>query len=135
MELFAAKYEMDYRALNERLLTKEQRPWMPPVTISLRLALNERLLPKEQRHLGGLTLVPRKIPLNERLLPKEQRRARIRENKSRPGPSMKGCSRKSSDTNPTWLLRSIKPPLNERLLPKEQRPGSGSTSEASAAPQ
>ena len=25
MELFAAKYEMDYRALNERLLTKEQR--------------------------------------------------------------------------------------------------------------
>lgn len=49
MELFAAKYEMDYRALNERLLTKEQRPWMPPVTISLRLALNERLLPKEQR--------------------------------------------------------------------------------------
>ena len=36
-------------------------------------------------------------------------------------PSMKGCSRKSSDLVKVGVARVVCLPLNERLLPKEQR--------------
>ena len=59
--------------------------------------LNERLLPKEQRRasLTGAWLGGQ--PLNERLLPKEQRPSAIDAYIKGDRPSMKGCSRKSSD--------------------------------------
>ena len=158
-------------ALNERLLPKEQRPEtvlellhdcaIPsmkgcsrkssdccpgPEPYSAASALNERLLPKEQRHWRAARGCAADLrALNERLLPKEQRRGVGVFQGDGGRPSMKGCSRKSSDTlnslrqhihmHPSMkgcsrkssdMMATTDAPmngaLNERLLPKEQRP-------------
>ena len=63
--------------------------------------------------------------LNERLLPKEQRRPPVGADKLEVNPSMKGCSRKSSDAVTFHVQGASNPALNERLLPKEQRLADG----------
>jgi len=69
----------------------------------------------------GLPIPDQRKSLNERLLPKEQRPGIVDDYVSVGPPSMKGCSRKSSDPFSVYSP-AIPASLNERLLPKEQRP-------------
>ena len=72
-----------YRTLNERLLPKEQRPETRPNSPAILSPLNERLLPKEQRPHNGHKV---KVTFD--------------------WPSMKGCSRKSSDVGEISMTKS-----------------------------
>jgi len=109
--------------LNERLLPKEQRRERNVTLERFTHTLNERLLPKEQRLDKAQDTAIGALALNERLLPKEQRLARpVLHIPCSTSPSMKGCSRKSSDPVADLDKWALDNALNERLLPKEQRP-------------
>ena len=98
--------------LNERLLPKEQRRgFSVDEAMSAAKALNERLLPKEQRRAFDAFAQAERTALNERLLPKEQRHrgAHVGWWLQDP-PSMKGCSRKSSDGKAEYIMASVKNP-------------------------
>ena len=86
-------------------------------------ALNERLLPKEQRPRADLPKSSATLGPSMKGCSRKSSDLDIHSSyhHSVRRPSMKGCSRKSSDRCATGRTRPPSQTLNERLLPKEQR--------------